>query len=268
MANTKRHSVKSGSWVKSGQLMLDRNRLVHVNTRFDGEVVRIENALDAGKEIARSLRIGDRVQKGQLLTVLWSKEIGEKKSDLVDAISQLVQHEATYTNLKSLEKTGGVPQRSIDEMRRTVEADIIQVERLRRTLRSWRLDESEVVEVDVIDPNQHTTVVQGWIDNANGDLRVGQFVEALIMKSLATDLVEFSSSAVIDEGAKKYIFVALDDDLTRVQRREVLLKRRTVSTAFVSSEGSLSVQPGDRILIRGLQELSDVWNEKRSSQDQ
>ncbi len=375
------HAAASTEPVKlrlTGQLMLDPSRLVHVNTRFDGEVVSIESSVGANNETPQPLRAGDRVQKGQLLAVLWSKEIGEKKSDLVDAISELMQHEATYNNMKSVERTGALTQRSIDEMRRTVEADIIQVERLRRTLRSWRIDDTEMLEIEseanrvhnqsmtqpglsreqlkadpnvergwaevdirspidgeimeinlavgdivspsddlfkiadlsrlvvmanayeedlpklrqipvkertwivklvsqpsaletsgeintigsVIDPNQHTAIVQGWIDNSMGNLQVGQFVEVLIAEPNQTGLVEFSNSAIIDEGAKKFVFLALDESLTRVQRREVQLKRRTSSKAYVSSEGELGIKPDERILNRGLLELSDVWSQQ------
>ncbi len=362
----------------TGQLMLDPSRLVHVNTRFDGEVVRIENSVTSNSKNPALLRVGDRVKKGQLLAVIWSKEIGEKKSDLVDAISQLMQHEATYNNLKSIEKVGAVPQRSIDEMRRVVESDIIQVERLRRTLRSWHLDDAELqaveseairvhnqslkildasqggtksvspiegdwAEVDirspidgeilelnlavgdmvtsnddlfkiadlsrlivmanayeedlpalkrlpdnqktwvvklvsqpaapeypgeigsigsVIDPNQHTAVVQGWIDNSHGDLQVGQFVEAIVKRSHETELVEFSNRAIIDEGSTKYVFVALDKDLQRVQRRQVQLQRRTAQKVYLPAAGPGSVKPGEQVLVRGLLELSSVWTEQ------
>lgn len=362
----------------TGQLMLDPSRLVHVNTRFDGEVLSLENSVDGNTQSPRLLRVGDRVNKGQLLAVLWSKEIGEKKSDLVDAISQRMQHEMTYNNMKSVERSGALTQRSIDEMRRLLEADIIQVERLRRTLRSWRIDEAELLEVEaeamrvhnqskdqiglsnesvksdpraerswaevdirspmdgeileinlavgdivsssddlfkiadlsrlvvmanayeediptlkqlpakernwivklvsqpsapespgeimtigsVIDTNQHTAVVQGWIDNTQGNLQVGQFVEALIVKPQEAGLVEISNSSIIDEGAKKYVFLALDDALSQVQRREVHLKRRTSSKAYVSSEGELGIKPNERVLNRGLLELSDVWSEQ------
>ncbi len=362
----------------TGQLMLDPSRLVHVNTRFDGEVMRIEESMTGESKKAGTLRVGDRVKKGQLLAVIWSKEIGEKKSDLVDALSQLMQHETTYNNLKSIEKAGAIPQRSIDEMRRIVESDIIQVERLRRTLRSWRLDDAELqaveseaqrvhqqslkaldaahdrtksdsplesdwAEVDIrapidgeilevnlavgdmvtssddlfkiadlsrlvvmanvyeedlptlkrlpddqrtwtvklvsqpdapecpgeirsigsiIDPNQHTAVVQGWIDNSQGNLQVGQFVEALVKKPDETGLVEFSNRAIIDDGSTKFVFVALDKDLQRVQRREVRVQRRTAQKAYVPAAGPFSVKPDEQILVRGLLELSDVWTEQ------
>lgn len=365
----------------TGQLMLDPVRLVHVSSRFDGEVVRIEEWPAMEKAAARRLRIGDRVQKGQLLAVVWSKEIGEKKSDLVDALSQLALHEMTYKRLKSLEKSGGIPQRTIDEMQQTVESNIIQVERLRRTLRSWRLDEEELKEVEaeaqrihayattppdetrkasvpdpkverswaeieirspmdgvilemnlavgdiisasddlfkvadlsrlvvmanayeedlptllgltseqrrwtvqlisrpqvpevggeielignVIDPNQHTAVVQGWIDNPLGELRVGQFVEATVNVPQADDLIELPNSGLMDSGARKFVFVALDESLTRVQRREVHVVRRTAGTVFVSSQGEFGLRTGERVLTRGLLELSDVWDELRSS---
>lgn len=364
----------------TGQLMLDPSRLVHVSTRFDGEVVRIEGSLPAENTAARPLRIGDRVHKGQLMAVLWSKEIGEKKSDLVDALSQLALHQATYKNLKSLEKSGGVPQRTIDEMQRTVESDLIQVQRLRRTLRSWRLDEAELKEAEteaqrihahasvqpdaapqefqadpkvertwaeidirspmdgvilemnlaigdivkttddlfkvadlsrlsvtanayeedlpeltalmperrkwtvqlisrphvpevageiemignVIDPNQHTAVVQGWIDNSRGELRIGQFVEAIVQTPQAADLVELPSSGLMDDGAKKFVFVVLDENMTRVQRREVRLTRRTASTVFVASEGGFGVRADERVLVRGQLELAEVWNQLRT----
>ena len=32
----------------------------------------------------------------------------------------------------------------------------------------------------IIDPNQHTALVMGWVDNAQGQLRVGQFITATI----------------------------------------------------------------------------------------
>lgn len=378
VAETAKHTNDAGQLRLTGQLMLDPSRLVHVNTRFAGEVMSIENSLTGPNETPRSLRVGDRVRKGQLLAVLWSKEIGEKKSDLVDAISQLMQHEATYKSMKSVEKSGGLPQRTIDEMRRNVEADVIQVERLRRTLRSWQIEEAELLQIEseanrvhtqsmtqpgltreqskddpkiehgwaevdirspmdgeileinlavgdmmtssddlfkiadlsrlivmanayeedlvtlkqipvkerswvikfvsrpdapeslgeimtigsVIAPNQHTAIVQGWIDNSQGDLQVGQFIEALVAKPKVSGLVEFSNNAIVDAGEKKFVFVVLESDLTSVRRREVRLKRRTAAKAYVAMDGEFGIMPDERVLTRGLLELSDVWTQQ------
>ncbi len=127
----------------SGSLFVDSNRLVHVHTRFAGEVVEIGTVNDAETSSQRQLRVNDVVQQGQLLAVIWSKEVGEKKSDLVDALSQFRLHQANLDRLKRLEP-GVVPERTILEAERSFEADQIAVDRVERTLRSWRLSDEEI----------------------------------------------------------------------------------------------------------------------------
>lgn len=361
----------------TGQLMLDPSRLVHVHTRFSGEVVEVGPS-DRGKE--SPLRVGDSVHKGQLLAILWSREIGEKKSDLVDALSALALHESIYRHLKSIDNTGAVAQRSIEEMRRAYESDLILVERLRRTLRSWRLDETEIQEIEteakriherasagpegapnlaappadprwaeieirapldgvileknltvgdimttdddlfkiadlsrlvvmanvyeedlptlsampadrrtwqvrltahaaaepvtgrietignVIDPNQHTAVAQGWIDNADRQFRVGQFIEAVVPIDGGEDEVEVPITSVIDDGASKFVFIAKTENLTVVQRRPVEIRRRTGRAAFLPNRTDGGVAAGERVLTRGVLELSSVLEELRPTE--
>jgi len=129
----------------TGQLMLNPAKLVHVTTRFGGEVVRVASV---NGDDGPAIRIGQKVKKGQLLAVIWSKEIGEKKSDMVDAMSQLYLDEVTYKNLKALQKSGSVPERAVQEMQRNYESDLIAVERIRRTLASWRIAESEMQKIE------------------------------------------------------------------------------------------------------------------------
>lgn len=372
----------------TGQLTLDANRLVHVHTRFGGEVIQV----GASNRPDRSqLRAGDAVKKGDLLAILWSREIGEKKSDLVDALSSLALHETIYRHLKSIDNTGAVAQRSIEEMRRNYESDLILVERLRRTLRSWRLDESEIKEIEaeasrihnrasagpdspsdkriekgeaagvaeessgasadmhwaeieirapldgiileknltvgdivstdddlfkiadlarlvvmtnvyeedlpalsalpaekrdwsvsltslatpepmpgriesighVIDPNQHTAVAQGWVNNPGLRLRVGQFVEAVVPIAAAADEVEVPISALIDDGERKFVFIARTPDLTTVERRVVEVRRRTSRTAFLPDHPPKGVEAGERVLTRCVLELSAVLDDLR-----
>jgi cobalt-zinc-cadmium efflux system membrane fusion protein len=133
-----------------GSLGLDTDRLARVHTRFAGEIMEIGQVpYSRPGEIAtqfRALDFGDRVQKDQLLAVLWSKDLGEKKSELVGAIAQQRLHEET---LKRLEKYAeSVPERTIREAQIAVEADIIAVERARRTLRSWMLTPLEIQAIE------------------------------------------------------------------------------------------------------------------------
>src|SRR5262249_42489168 len=70
----------------SGSLALDTNYLARVHARFAGEVVEIGLIAEGGPgpTQVRQLRFGDVVEKGQLLAVVWSKDLGEKKSELID----------------------------------------------------------------------------------------------------------------------------------------------------------------------------------------
>src|SRR2546421_442752 len=80
-----------------GTVALDNERLARVHTRFAGEVMAVGTPTghettelpDEGSSAERPLQVGDRVRKGQLLAVVWSKDLGEKKSELIDALSKL-----------------------------------------------------------------------------------------------------------------------------------------------------------------------------------
>jgi cobalt-zinc-cadmium efflux system membrane fusion protein len=133
----------------AGSLGLDTNLLARVHTRFAGEVMQVIDVPDessTGETKFRPLDFGDRVEKNQLMAVVWSKDLGEKKSELVGAISQQRLHEET---LKRLEKfADSVPERTIREAQIAVEQDIVAVERARRTLRSWLLTEDEIKAIE------------------------------------------------------------------------------------------------------------------------
>lgn len=372
----------------SGQLMLDASRRVHVHTRFAGEVVEVGKFVppvgEPSPEEPRQLRVGDRARQGQLLAVLWSREIGEKKSDLVDALSQLYLHESLLRNLKKLEGGGTVPQRLIVEAQRSYEADLILVSRLQRTLRSWRIHEDEIAEVeaeakrlhalavlgpdaerpdseqqremrgaaswaqfevlspidgvlleknfavgdivttdldlfkiadlsrlgvmvnayeedlgrlsaipldrrdwtvrlqanplipprtgrfeyigDVIDPNQHTAIVKGWLSNEGEHLRVGQFVEATVEMKPDEGLVQVPVTAIIDDGPRTSLFVAKNDARTEWELRRVALVRRLPTVAWLRSEpnakeaadGALPLKPSEAVLASGALELAEA----------
>src|SRR5262249_20578735 len=79
----------------AGTLFIDSNRLAYVHCRFPGEVIQmgqVPKSIPTGPSTSSSMRfvrIGDTVSENQVLAVIWSKEMGEKKSDLVDALSKL-----------------------------------------------------------------------------------------------------------------------------------------------------------------------------------
>lgn len=136
----------------TGSLSFDPSYMVRVRSRFAGEV--IDPGYANGPRTpsasfptgAASLRPGDRVEKGQLLAVVWSKELGEKKSELVDTLSQMLVDQKI---LKALEASrSSVPPRSIIEQEAKVAMDRNAVLRVKRTLSTWRLGEDEIDEVE------------------------------------------------------------------------------------------------------------------------
>ncbi len=88
------------------------------------------------------MRFGDEVKKGQLLAVVWSRELGEKKSELSEALSTLAFDRETLLRLSRNE--AAVPINSVREAERRVRAGEIAVERIEKTLRSWQLSPAEI----------------------------------------------------------------------------------------------------------------------------
>ena len=323
----------------SGTLMFDTNRLSHVHARFPGEITEIGTV----SEGYRPVDFGETVHKDQLLCVLWSRDLGEKKSELIDALSQLHLDKETLNRLTESSKEGAVPERTVRTARRQVETDEIAVSRCVRTLQSWRIlrerdrrragggrtllqrprrhageqmvqewarleirapQDGVIVErnavlgdlvdtsVDlfmiadlsrlrvsahayeedlprldalkesqrrwairaasdpnaelhsggfdqigrVIDPNQHTALVMGWVPNTDGRLRVGQFITAEIEFPPPQDEVAIPAAALVEQGNQKIVFVQPDEKQCRYARRLVAMTRRTGATVYVRTQ--------------------------------
>lgn len=187
-----------------GSLALDVNRLVHVHARFPGQIFRIEMVEDqqgasvAGPHIKRQLNFMDHVMKGQKLAQIWSKELGEKKSELVDSLVRLRIDEQNLKFLQDLLRKGATTEKAVREGQRQVEVGEIAVAKAERTLRSWSLQDEEIeavkadaerihkggsrenqqderwASVDVISPIDGTivekNVVEGDLVNADSNL--------------------------------------------------------------------------------------------------
>ena len=360
-----------------GKLFLDPNRLARVHTRFAGEVVAVgmvDTDLNDPRAWAepgrRQVRFGDRVITGQLLAVIWSKDLGEKKSEMVDALSRLTLDQETLRRLQELYNKGAVPERSLREAERNVEADLIVASRVENTLHSWRVSDAEIDELrdeakrihtpdgktdkgslerwarvevtasfggivvernvcvgdtvdtsldlfkivnltrldvmanayeediklleelkvnqrhwdihlqskraekplvgsfdqigNLIDPDQHTALVRGWVNNENGKLRVGQFVDAVVSFPAFENEVVVPLSAVIDRGGDTYVFVQPDANDLRFSRRHVAPIRRRDGKLYVSAKvtpeqtkaGRKPLAVGEQVVVSGTLDLA------------
>ncbi|HEV2970558.1 MAG TPA: efflux RND transporter periplasmic adaptor subunit [Pirellulales bacterium] len=128
-----------------GTLFVDPSHLARVHTRFAGEVVELGPAEPNTAEGSPArLRFGDRVEKDQLLAVVWSKDLGEKKSELVDAILHRRLDDETLKRLQAAAERGATSEQKLRDAQHNVEADTIAETRAERTLRSWRMSDEEI----------------------------------------------------------------------------------------------------------------------------
>jgi len=126
-----------------GSLTLDPEQLARVQARFPCEVISIGTTVDAGGS-KHPLHYGDEVKAGDLLAILNCRELGEKKSELIDAWSQLQLDTETLQRTEKLFEEGVAPEARLRQVRRSVEAGKIALRRAEQTLRLWQVKDKEI----------------------------------------------------------------------------------------------------------------------------
>jgi len=134
----------------------------------------------------------------------------------------------------------------------------------------------------LIDPNQHTAVVKGYIDNPKETIRGAQFISATVELPPPPGVVEVPIDAVVEDGQQCVVFVQTDPAKHHYTMRRVQLTHRFEKTAFVRSkpfpkteqpteeevlQGILPKEPlraGERILQSGVGELKATLLDKES----
>ncbi len=219
-----------------GELYLLSNSMTHVRSRFPGDVMevgRAEYPPDAphGAESPsvpppppERLKYGDYVRKGQLLAVVWSKDLGEKKSELVDGIARLRIDEERLKNLVAGLKNGSISEAKVSEQSRLVQADIIAVEKAEDTLLSWQVSKSEIAalraEAERVrdrGANRDATLSESW-----ARVEVRAFVDGTIMEMnvavgdyVSSDLDLFK---IADLGRMDVMAHAYEEDMPILER--------------------------------------------------
>jgi cobalt-zinc-cadmium efflux system membrane fusion protein len=382
--------------VMPGSTLFDPTRLFRIRARFapspsSAEVIEIAQVPDFTSKspvtVKREIRSGDWVQKGDLLAVFYSVDVGAKKNDLIDALVQKKLDEDILQRARKSAESGVLPEIYLLNALRNVEGDRNAVARAENTLRTWGITEKDIqdardeakeiikrkgrdpekdkhwpevkllapsdgvivernvtlheivvdnttnlfqiAKVDklaifafvpeddlptlealptdlrrwtvktvgsdpiagliddigyLIDPNQHTAVVKGHIDNKEGKLRAGQFISATVELPPPADVVEVPTDAVVEDGQTCVVFVQTDakDHPEHFTMRRVELTGRFDKTVFVRSKpfskgeqrtpdeealGMLPkepLRPGERILQTGVGELKAALLDRES----
>jgi cobalt-zinc-cadmium efflux system membrane fusion protein len=374
-----------------GSLAIDPQAQARIRTRFPGEVVEIEKVRDPiesqkkGHTVMRPLAPGDTMKQGDRLAVVWSKDLGEKKSELVDALSALALDQQTLKRFEEGLAKGIIPEQRVAEQRRQVDADLIAVNRARRTLQSWRLSEDEIKEIEdeaervrerggkrdankvrdwarvdivsridgtimekncvvgdyisdsgfnmfvvadlkhlavfaqayeedlpalkeyqqqlrkqgklvswkvrlrnepnaapvpgvidligkVIDPTQHTALIQGLVDNKDDRLTAGQYIKATVELPPAEGEVSIPIGALVEDGKDSIVFI-VDAKANRFTMRRVAVTRRGLTEAQVRCElreedkkaGLEALKEGDYVVSSGAIELKAALEDAQAA---
>jgi multidrug efflux pump subunit AcrA (membrane-fusion protein) len=133
-----------------GTINYDNDRLFILQSRFQGEVGELKQKRDddAPTTAPRPLRYGDQFDQGVKLATVWSKDLGAMKAALVDALCALRLSKDQLERYAKLYKDGAIPLAVYKAQERQVQADSGAVLTAKRTLKMWRLTDSEIKEVE------------------------------------------------------------------------------------------------------------------------
>jgi cobalt-zinc-cadmium efflux system membrane fusion protein len=140
----------------------------------------------------------------------------------------------------------------------------------------------------LIDPNQHTAVIKGYVENPGNRLRAGQFISASVNVPPPENVVEIPIDALVDDGRQSIVFVQPEANEGQFVMRRVKVTHRFEKTVFVRSvlvpeiERSTTpaneqrllpepLLPGERILTSGAVELKAAlgdMEEERAHREQ
>jgi membrane fusion protein, heavy metal efflux system len=125
----------------------------------------------------------------------------------------------------------------------------------------------------LIDPNQHTAVIKGYVDNPGRRLRGGQYAAGTVKMPPPAGVVEIPMNALVDDGRQSLVFVQADATKPQYTMRRVQVTQRFDQKVFVRSssipkqeqltaqeaeEGLLPKEPlraGERVLTTATGEL-------------
>ena len=390
-----------------GTVNYDNDLVFQIKPRFTGKIVGfkmvktvnevLKNGSPDYKQSERPIKFGDKVKLGEVMAVFMSRDIGEKKASLVDAVINLRLSDMQLERHEKIYKDGAISEATLNQTQRQHRLDSNAVMLAERTLRMWELGDKEINEIkaeanvihdqkrkrniveevqrwarvevmapefgpkigrrdltilekntsvgDMVDPanygvplfrvadlsrlqiwvhpqeedldtlrnqlnspsglrwkirfqsdpkktydlpvdlispslepNQHTPMLIGYLDNPDYKYLVGQFVTATIMVPPPEDTVEIPTDAVNPLNGQEFVFIENPTAKNQFLIRRVSVVRSLKNTSFVRSklmpdqkqvnEGEYPLEElkaGDRVVTRGVVELTAALEEIRNA---
>jgi CheY-like chemotaxis protein/multidrug efflux pump subunit AcrA (membrane-fusion protein) len=133
----------------SGFINYDPDYMQRVHALFGGEVIEIAEIEEnvRGTTERRKLSFNDSVHKGDLLAVVWSRDLGQMKNALVDALVRLRFDEETLKNYQTLSASGAVADAAVRTQQAAVSLDRNSANSAENALRTARVAPEEIAAV-------------------------------------------------------------------------------------------------------------------------
>jgi multidrug efflux pump subunit AcrA (membrane-fusion protein) len=133
----------------SGFINYDPDYMQRVHALFGGEVIEIAELEEnvRGTTERRKLSFNDRVHDKDLLAVVWSRDLGQMKSALVDALVRLQFDEDTLKRYQTLGSSGAISEVSLRTQQATVSLDRNTANSAENALRIARVPREEIAAV-------------------------------------------------------------------------------------------------------------------------
>src|SRR5262249_45261931 len=111
----------------------------------------------------------------------------------------------------------------------------------------------------VVDPVQHSIIVEGTVDNKDHHLRAGENITATIALPPAAGEVSISIGALVEDGKESVVFVQTSQGQFSMKR--VHVTRRSLDEAQIKAG---PVQKGDHVVSSGAIELKTALEDLQS----
>ncbi len=235
----------------NGAVQLDPNLHAHVTTRISG---RVDQLLAS---------VGDRVEKGQKLALIQSRQIGDPPPEVeVDSPMSGVINERSVTVGDAVEPDKElfhvVDLSKVIVVAQVYEEDTGKVKLGQKArVHAFSFPKQEFAgEVTFLglELNSETRTLPVWIavDNPEGKLRGGMFARASLLLATSADVLAVPNESILEEGGEKFVFVQTGNTFTRAD-----VQTGAADDRFIEIKDGLV--PDDAVVIAGQRELYTQW---------
>lgn len=235
----------------NGKVKLDPNLHAHVSTRIEGRIEKLY------------ANVGDRVEKGQKLAEIQSRQIGNPPPVVtIEAIVGGVINERSVTLGESVEPNKELFH-IIDLSEVIVEAEVYeedigkvkldQIARIRVLGYPDDVFEGKITFIGAeLDPEKRTLPVWIWVKNPDGKLRPDMFAKAAVVLARSEGVLAVPKEAILEAKGEKFVLAQTGDTFNRMD-----VKTGVEDDRFVEIQEGLV--PDDVVVTIGKREVYTTW---------